>query len=968
MNGAFTVSELLIVVSMIVILSVLSLISFRSLRTEAMTREADEMAKSVFISIQNRISELKSSGKWEKERGLIVPEHAGEPIREEPSDFNYWLSLSGYDDVDSYSFGSSGNCIALGSVEDHDAVRELLAGDPMLADTVSSGQFYIEINPDAAALYSVIYAGAPVLSDYGEAAAFLNDGGRRNDSVPENEARHKRQSFENENGKMILGYYGGGIMADTEKATLLPPLVTVSNGEDLVLEIHDPNPLPTLIGIELKGLASGAVLRTGYDSSGMDLFHMEKTDEGLSIVLDSLIAGERDQRGQHIAGAFGDGFIPGEDLEIAVELRSGGDYLALPVTERVRTNSLFKAVEKGAIYIGSLRHLQNLSGEVSGFDAGLLFDGADTGNIVITDDISFSGEYLRAERKTRDYTAPENMMLLLDGSVAGGFYPIDLGGVWRIDGRGHRIYDLIIDPAERESAGLIGSAEILSIESLGIVSAGRGRIPEMTSSEHTHAAGSFAGRVLEITIRGCYSTMLHRHEGSGAGDVWIGGLAGYAAGSAVIENCYCGGTAPDGIYEKSPSNIQVVCSGSTVCAGGFIGGCGKADSENKKVRISSSYSTQSVGGILDNASGRLCIGGFAGALKGLRGEVNIDAGSYLAAPVTVQYRGDHSAERASVGAIAGRMDFSYPESSTAEIGSACLDFFAAACGNLTGDNLLKGRAVSINDLFADDGERKLGTDDTFPHSDGLAGRPYPFTDCTGLGHHFGDWQEHVPVSTVYIRAGNGILNISGSGWDGSSDALNRSFRFGESVDLDAIGFSLKAGYEGAVIMDEETGAFIRDEASAGSALRAGLDDMHLVVCASRLVTPSVTISGGGIYHSSYENAVLPVTLDTKYDTASDIRIHYEISYLEEGSDTPVIIWSEDKLLDQSMEDTYPLIIGRVEIDSGEYTGKRSYYVTSYVTDGILTSDRSEYGPVDVIFEKMRQKITFYSGKGWFYND
>jgi predicted small secreted protein len=181
------------------------------------------------------------------------------------------------------------------------------------------------------------------------------------------------------------------------------------------------------------------------------------------------------------------------------------------------------------------------------------------------------------------------------------------------DGKGHVISRLSIDKSGTDYQGLFGALEGAEIRNLGLegvaitgqsyVGGIAGYVAGSRSIENSYSTGSVSGTGSYVggiagyvsgvgSIENCYST----GAVSGTGDS-IGGIAGYVAGSSSIDNSYSTGTVS--------GNSKV---------GGIAGYLGSASGSNS---IENCYSTGTV-------SGNNTVGGIAGDVGGAGGSSSIE--------------------------------------------------------------------------------------------------------------------------------------------------------------------------------------------------------------------------------------------------------------------------------------------------------------------------------------------------------
>ena len=103
-----------------------------------------------------------------------------------------------------------------------------------------------------------------------------------------------------------------------------------------------------------------------------------------------------------------------------------------------------------------------------------------------------------------------------------------------------------------------------------------------------------------------------------------------------------------------------------------------------------------------------------------------------------------------------------------------------------------------------------------------------------------------------------------------------------------------------------------------------------------------------------------------YPDDGSVSIHYEIYYNDPTPLRLTTVRSADCTLTASGSSPDGYFLGDYTVPNEEYTGDRYFGVRAYAYDGYLKSDVSTTNGVVVTYVKLRQKIVFISGEGWFY--
>ena len=742
-NKGFSLAEVLIVVAIIGIIAAVSIIALIEHQRRFNQTKQDEYAKSLYYSASNQSLELSSSGIW---TDLLADDSLpldfwGAPMKNlvTPGDFEFMKANAGltitWSDVwdDMYYLESShgsnlttssilGYMLPLGSVDE--TIR-------------SDGTFFIEYNRKTASVYAAWFTDSKnevtyvydIVSENG-----LNEKGRPSDTVGKGAAFDARKTHKAQNNRLTqIGYYGGiGIDArDFDVVALSPVALAAKNGEDLSVELRDPNVSYNCnVRFEITGLTSKnkAIIvpnitdgtyvsdkaTSTYKNDGV-IYTETSTLKSTDIILDSIV-----DRGGHEYGVdnlhfyavccFGeDALIPGENIEVKV-ICIPKDVLALPVTATISINSLFHSVRGTAAEISQIRHLENLNPDISAL--GITINTAKLVKNLSFDDVRYCGEgsedsVKRVTMGIADVNAKDYSDAYITGYTGSHFVKYNVGSyipvynedLLTFDGQDHLIYNLRSSTNTTDGTDALGifssfnpmSTSGAYIKNTGLISYGWSD-GSQTAEVHASFSGSgyvggIAGEIKDTTISRCFVNMkLANRASAGAGfDLATGGITAHSKGNAQISDCYSGGHTYEGTYDYTESGADFFIkneSGNGEYTGGIIG---YADDGTTTLR--NCFTTVSY---LDSKG--------CGSDRVFADESNITTSSCYAIND-------------------GTYINEYPET---ELGYA--------------SGFLR----------------------TFVYDDTLYGKTYPYENPTGLGYFYGDWNlEPMPVALTYeIRVTN----------------------------------------------------------------------------------------------------------------------------------------------------------------------------------------------------------------------
>ena len=610
-----TIAELLIVIAIIAVLSGVAFVSVWTYQRSLGQVERDGIAKEIFVAAQNHLTAAYGEG-YPGVTDFGTPGTAEEDAGKDV----YYFAVNG-------------------SISDSSALGRMLPFGSIDETVRMGGSYIVRYQKGAGLVLDVFYCttnaspsqfNRDLTGLYAEALA-----------LKDSETGSRKQQRRNWDGH-ILGWYGGTDAASLAAASgkIEPPQIKVVNAEKLSVTVTNPNTIitdsagtsfPVSVRLQIKGLSSNT-------EHYLDLTIPNSSQE---IILDDVTA-----TNVHFANlsfddmtpGTGNGFIPGENIEIQAVAFSTNVLANIAYSNKVITNSLFESIANqldaaGApisasstdklmetAYIGNIRHLENLDKLVSGLssresasdDKLELFK---ITNAVQTSNMSWS--------TFKTATGGDSTVVYgVSGTAlteAGGYYPIDpsenllAGESLTYDGRSHSVSDVVV--RNNANAGLfsattkvseIKNLELIDFSVTGATSAGAlaGTLKDCnvanvlarntTNADATNITAPTAGGLIGVLDGGTlqYSAAAVIVNGS----TTAGGLVGTAGGA--ITGCYSGGHTASGSYGKWVKTHPYDVTGGT--AGGLAG--------SSTAAISDSYSTCSVSGTT--------AGGFAGSASG----------------------------------------------------------------------------------------------------------------------------------------------------------------------------------------------------------------------------------------------------------------------------------------------------------------------------------------------------------------
>lgn len=603
----FTLAEVLVTVAIILILAGVTFVSVVQYQKNLRLMEMDGTAKEIFIAAQNHLSVAQASGDLDRLAEQANKSAIGTKLSPAPS-------YAGKDDGEYYYVIHDVNsgiesCTPVGS----DAILQMMLPFGALDETVAiSGNYAIVYELKSASVVAVLYSGAGNAS-FGNAAVinFSDDDVSKINEIYKDKS--VRKSYQKGGVTAIVGCYTGTAgSAAIPTETLEAPKLEVKNENKLHVLVRGNYSAKDVITLTIHGVQSNttAIMQLNCTDNGSNEFDITLDDiTSDSTRFTNILSSGRFTRSNETPGIA---FIPGENIEISATARAT-DALATPKTSAVyTTSSLFADVNDGrTVYIQNLRHLENLSVDMSDF-AGNLTDksGTTNGDIIaiqkndITmlswNDVEFA-HYLYGAGTLKDTYVAVNVN-----------YPLSY------DGGRHEIYGLSIAPYLNSSdqathnAGIFGNVTAtLSVKNLILRN---DKIPVHASGGKalSTAAGMLLGKTsANLTVDGVLA-YYHETEYNEANDSAVEVQASQVAGGLI-------GLVAGGRLEVKNSAAAVYVKGGSV-TGGLIG---SADGAADGSTIVQSY----VGGHTRNGAYDTEVEGSAPKNQGA-GRYNVQASGY----------------------------------------------------------------------------------------------------------------------------------------------------------------------------------------------------------------------------------------------------------------------------------------------------------------------------------------------------
>ena len=629
----FTLAEVLVTVAIILILAGVTFVSVAQYQKNLRLMEMDGTAKEIFIAAQNHLSVAKASGDLDR-----LAEDAKQPGSTTASTIGTKLAsavasaYAGNADGEYYYvihnvMSSSESCTPSGS----DTILGMMLPFGALDETVATGGNYaIVYELKSASVVAVLYSGAGNASFGNATVITLGEEDVSNIKDIYND-KSKRKSYEKNGATAIVGCYTGTAgSAAIPTETLEAPKLEVKNENKLHVIVSGNYSAKDVISLTIHGVQSDttAIMQLNCKDSGGNTFDVTLDDitvnlsTGKNLRFTEILSEGRFMRSDATSGKA---FIPGENIEISATARAT-DALATPKTSAVyTTSSLFADANDGrTVYIKNLRHLENLSADISGFKGDLKDkSGSTDGSIhaIQKNDIT-----MLSSDGLCGFDASSNKLYIYGSGTIGGMYiAANVNYPLSYDGGSHEIYDLSIAPyyggsVKEGNAGIFGNVtNTLSVKNLilrndkipqNASATNAGMLLGRTSADLTvdavlayyheenydadndskvevvattdkGVAGGLIGLVADGTLKVKNSAAAVYVKGGTAAGGFIGSVDGADDGSTIVQS-YAGGHTKDGAYSttdeatkqpvlKGPGRYNVQAIQASGYAGGFIG-------------------------------------------------------------------------------------------------------------------------------------------------------------------------------------------------------------------------------------------------------------------------------------------------------------------------------------------------------------------------------------------------------------
>ena len=468
----FTLAEVLVTVAIILILAGVTFVSVAQYQKNLRLMEMDGTAKEIFIAAQNHLSVAQASGDLDR-----LAEEA-KSATDSPIGTNLNPSM-----VSAYTGDTSGAYYyaihnATHGIESFDPygsekIHQMMLPFGALDETVAtSGNYAIVYELKSASVVAVLYSGAGNAS-FGNAAVINLEADDVNAIPTLYNDKQARKSYQKGDVTAIVGCYTGKAgSAAIPTETLEAPKLEVKNENKLHVIVSGNYSSKDVITLTIHGVQSDttAIMQLNCkdnDSNRFDVTLDDITSDNTRFT--KILSSGRFTQSDETSG---DAFIPGENIEISATARAT-DALATPKTSPVyTTSSLFADANEGrTVYIKNLRHLENLSGDISGFKGDLKDkSGSTDGNI---DAIQKNDITMLPSDGLCGFDASSNKLYIYGSGTIGGMYiAANVNYALSYDGGSHEIYDLSIAPysggsGKELNAGIFGNAtKTLSVKNL----------------------------------------------------------------------------------------------------------------------------------------------------------------------------------------------------------------------------------------------------------------------------------------------------------------------------------------------------------------------------------------------------------------------------------------------------------------------------------------------------------------------
>lgn len=579
----FTMAEVLIVVAILGILAGIAFVSVTKYQRNLRLMEMNSIAKDIFVTSQNHLSEAQASGKIKLDEYTAI---TGNKAKET-------------DESNLRILTSAGGVTSL-NVEDSNDYATILVPPNSVESYVKKGYFTIRFDPVTATVLEVFYSDNYDISSvsYSELESKKDD--------PEGRKRF--------NGNGIVGYFGDTNGLD-KRPVLASPKLIVHNEEVLYLEIIPSKDFASHFSYDSHSGTEAVIHIQNSDKSllnditfNADVSNSKVTNNRLYVVLDDVTSDSTRIKSQLASMSN----MIGEDIVVHVEISDSERFGNHAFSSEVKVNSLFGGIDDtGKLSIENFRHLINL-----GFGSGFTSESAVTA--VQKDNMDW--------KKFSDTVSVIRSKVITESAEGASLHYIPCKIEYDLTYEGNKLYIDSIEEILNENAGIFG-------EVTGAITVSDLELRNIAFTSKTEDAGALIGKVnidtdsvinisdviayntkkttdagkpLEIvattksaggligaitggekdntTIKNCVASVYVK------GNNAAGGLIGSIL-SGNIKNCYTGGHTKEGVYLTNDSTDEgrpnVV---ATTSAGGLVGITGEGES----VVIDKCYATCSV--------------------------------------------------------------------------------------------------------------------------------------------------------------------------------------------------------------------------------------------------------------------------------------------------------------------------------------------------------------------------------------
>ena len=635
-NSGFTMAELLIVVAIIGVLAGVSFVAVQTHQKNLKRLELDSVARQIFVAAQNHLTMAEN----ENYQGVNPVSNSNaygkkDDARKEGHVYYFEVNRGSNEWADKNTLLDQ--MLPFGSVDEN----------------VRTGNYIICYQPESATVLDVFYSEGTI--EYSSTMLDLrgdNKASARRDFDP------------------MIGWYGWeeGISAIKlpEGAWLEQPRIEIENAEKLTVKVADMNKdnkdknditLQLIItGLNLSGEATDSqfllVLKGPDELKDSRVTESTEEDWDYVVTLDDIIEHSGDVN-MHFSKLDWTKFVPGQDISIQAVAFNSKALTNVAKSDIEKTNSLFERIEiEGdtiTAYINNIRHLENLSNEISGLDIG---SGYNPRTAVQTSDLIWDDFVNKVQEGTLQITDSEGKSITAEGC----FMPVNLNYVLSYDGQYHNITGITVN--HTSDAGLFGK-----LDKAGTAIANLSLIDFSIAANGSGNAGALAGTMENCTVsnvlaRNSSDSLSHKVSSAGGsaggligsaencnvgksaaalivnGSANAGGLIGTTSGGNVSA-CYSGGHT---IYDSATGAVKYSDSAfnvtGTTTAGGLIGDAGNTTIENCYSTCSVSGAT--AGGLVGSSTGTIARSYCTGLVKGVTTQ-GAFAGSLVKAPTDCAY-------------------------------------------------------------------------------------------------------------------------------------------------------------------------------------------------------------------------------------------------------------------------------------------------------------------------------------------